>query len=97
MDFYTRARQYISPTAKTYITQLCADTGCSLKDKLGTINDRLSWLVSYFYDVSTLLVLFNAEQLCKDTGCSPENLSEAMNDMEKWRERVRDIRASGMT
>ena len=33
------------------------------------------------------------QQLCEDTGCSPE----AMNDREKWRERVRDIRASGTT
>ncbi len=30
-------------------------------------------------------------------GCSPEDLPEAMNDREKWRERVRDIRASGTT
>ena len=35
--------------------------------------------------------------LCEDTGCSPEDLPEAMNDREKWRERVRDIRASGTT
>ena len=31
------------------------------------------------------------------TVCSPEDLPEAMNDKEKWRERVRDIRASGTT
>ena len=36
-------------------------------------------------------------QLCEDTGCSPEDLPEAMNDREKWREKVRDIRASGTT
>ena len=35
--------------------------------------------------------------LCEDTGCSPEDLPEVMNDREKWRERVRDIRASGTT
>ena len=34
------------------------------------------------------------QQLCEDMGCSPEDLPEAMNDREKWRERVRDIRAS---
>ena len=39
----------------------------------------------------------NIHQLCEDTGCSPEDLPEAMNDREKWRERVRDIRASGTT
>ena len=37
------------------------------------------------------------QQLCKDTGCSPEDLPEPMNDRKKWRERVRDIRASGTT
>ena len=36
------------------------------------------------------------QQLCEDKGCSPEDLPEAMND-KKWRERVRDIRACGMT
>ena len=37
------------------------------------------------------------QQLCEDRGCSPEDLPEAMNDREKWREKVRDIRASGVT
>ena len=37
------------------------------------------------------------QQLCEDTGYSPEDRPEAMNDREKWRERVRDIRASGRT
>ena len=33
----------------------------------------------------------------KDTGCNSEDLPEAMNDREKWREMVKDIRASGTT
>ena len=37
------------------------------------------------------------QQLCEDTGCNPEDLPEAMNKREKWRERVRDIRAGGTT
>ena len=37
------------------------------------------------------------QQLCEGTGCSPVDLPEAMNDREKWRERVRDICASGTT
>ena len=37
------------------------------------------------------------QQVCEDTGCSPEDLPEAMNDREKWRERVRDIRATSTT
>ena len=36
-------------------------------------------------------------QICEDAGCSPEDLPKTMNDREKWRERVRDIRASGTT
>ena len=36
-------------------------------------------------------------QLCQDAGCSPEDLPEAINNREKWRERVRDICASGTT
>ena len=37
------------------------------------------------------------QQHYEDTGCSLEDLPEAMNDREKWRERVRDIRACGTT
>ena len=37
------------------------------------------------------------QQLCEDRGCCPEDLPEAMNDREKWREMVRDIRATSMT
>ena len=37
------------------------------------------------------------QQLCENTGCGPEDLPKAMNDREKWRERVRDIRACGTT
>ena len=37
------------------------------------------------------------QQLCEDMRCSMEDLPEAMNNREKWRERVRDIRAGGMT
>ena len=37
------------------------------------------------------------QQLCEDTGCCPEDLPRAMNDREKWRERVRDIRATSTT
>ena len=37
------------------------------------------------------------QQLCEDMGCSPEDLPKVMSDREKWRERDRDIRASGTT
>ena len=37
------------------------------------------------------------QQVCEDTGSSPKDVPETMNDREMWRERVRDIRASGTT
>ena len=37
------------------------------------------------------------QQLYEDTGGSSEDLPEVMNDREKWRERVKDICASGTT
>ena len=37
------------------------------------------------------------QQLCENTGCSPEDLLKVLNDRERWRERVKDIRASGTT
>ena len=37
------------------------------------------------------------QQLCADTVCRPEDLPEDMDDRERWRERVRDIRADSAT
>ena len=37
------------------------------------------------------------QQFCTDTGCSLEDLPEAMDDRDRWRKRVREIRASNMT
>ena len=37
------------------------------------------------------------QKLCEYTGCNPENLPKVMNDRKEWRERVRDIRADGVT
>ena len=65
------------------------------KDKL--ISDVLLWTPTYGLSKAGRPARTYIQQLCEDTGCSPEDLQEAMNDREKWRERVRDIRASGMT
>ena len=37
------------------------------------------------------------QQLCSETGCSLEDLPGAMDDRDRWREWVREIRASGAT
>ena len=61
------------------------------------ISDVLLWTPTYGRAKAGRPARTYIQQLCKDTGCSPEGLLEAMNDWEKWRERVRDIRACGTT
>ena len=65
------------------------------KDEL--ISDVLLWTPAYGQAKAGRPARTYIQQLCEDTGCSYEDLPEAMNDREKWRERVRDIRASGTT
>ena len=60
------------------------------------ISDVLLWTVTYGRAKAGRPARTYIQQLCEDTGCSPEDMPEAMNNREKWRERVRDIRASGM-
>ena len=61
------------------------------------ISDVFLWIPTYGWAKAGRPVRTYIQQLCEDTKCSPEDLPEAMNDREKWRERVRDIRASGTT
>ena len=61
------------------------------------ISDVLLWTPTYGQAKAGRPPRRYIQQLCEDTGCSPEDLPEAMNDREKWRERARDIRASGTT
>ena len=65
------------------------------KDEL--ISDVLLWTHTYGRAKAGRPARTYIQQLCEDTGCSHEDLPEAMNDREKWRERVRDIHASGTT
>ena len=65
------------------------------KDEL--ISDVLLWSPAYGQAKAGRPARTYIQLLCEDTGCRPEDLPEAMNDREKWRERVRDIRASGTT
>ena len=61
------------------------------------ISDVLLWTPTYGQAKAGRPARTYIQQLCEDTGCSPEDLPEAMNDREKWREWVRDIRATGTT
>ena len=60
-------------------------------------SDVLLWTPSHGWGKAGRPAWTYIQQLCEDTGCSPEDLLDAMNDRERWRERVRDICADGMT
>ena len=65
------------------------------KDEL--ISDVLLWTPTYGQAKAGRPARTYTQQLCEDTGCNPEDLPKATNDREKWRARVRDIRAGGTT
>ena len=95
----TRHQLYgqLPPVTKTIQVRRTRHAGHCWRSKDELISDVLLWTPAYGQAKAGRPARTYILQLCKDTGCSPENLPEAMNDREKWRERVRDIRASGTT
>ena len=61
------------------------------------IRDVLLWPPAYGQAKTARPARTYIQQLCEDTGCSPEDLPDATSDREKWRNKVRDIRANGTT
>ena len=88
---------HLPPITKTIQVKRTRHAGhcCRSKDEL--ISHVLLWTPTYGQAKAARPARTYIQQLCEDTGCSPEDLPKAMNDREKWRERVRDIRASGTT
>ena len=83
-------------TKTTHVRQTRHAGHCWIsRDEL--ISDVLLWTLIYGRAKAGWPARTYTQQLCENTGCSPEDLPEAMNDKEKWRERVRDIRAGGTT
>ena len=72
-----------------------AEHCCRSRDE--PISDLLLWTPTYGRVKAGRPARTYIQRLCEDTGYSPKDLPEAMNDREKWRERVRDIRASSTT
>ena len=95
----TRHRLYghLPPITKTIQARRTRYAGHCWRNRVELISDVLLWTPAYGWAKAGRPVRTYIQQLCEDTGCSPEDLPEAMNDMEKWRERVRDIRACGTT
>ena len=85
------------PIMKTIQVRRTRHAGHWWRSRDELISDVLLWTPTYGRAKAGRAAWTYIRQLCEDTGCSPEDLPEAMNDREKWRERVRDIRASGTT
>ena len=88
---------HLPPITKTIQVRRTRHAGHCWRSKNELISDVLQWTPTYGCAKAGRPARTYIQQLCEDTGCNPEDLPEAMNDWEKWRERVRDIRAGGTT
>ena len=88
---------HLPPVTKTIQARRARHAGHCRRSKDELISDVLLWTPTYGQAKAGWPARTYIQQLCEDTGCSPADLPEAMKDKEKWRERVRDILASGTT
>ena len=88
---------YQPPITKTIQIRRTRHAGHCWRNRDELISDVLLWTPTYGRVKAGRPARTFIHQLCEDTGCSPEDLPEAMNAREKWRERVRDIRATSTT
>ena len=88
---------HLPPITKTIQVRRIRYAGHCWRSKDELISDVLLWTPAYGRAKAGRPARTYIQQLCEDTGCSPENMPEARNDREKWRERVKDIRASCTT
>ena len=91
----TRHQLYrlLPPITKTIQVRRTRHAGQCWISRDELISDVLLWTPTYGREKAGRPAWTYVQQLCEDTGCSPEDLLEAVNVREKWRERVRDIRA----
>ena len=88
---------HLPPITKPLQVRRTTHAGHCWRSKDELISDVLQWTPAYGQAIAGRSAQTYIQQLCEDTGCNPEDLPESMNDREKWRERVRDIRANGTT
>ena len=87
----TRHKLYVHlpPITKTIQVRRTRHAEHCWRSRDELISDVLLWTPTYGWANAGRQSRIYIQQLC-----GPEDLPEAMNDREKWRERVRDIRAS---
>ena len=95
----TRHQLYgqMPPITKTIQVRRTRHAGHCWRSRDELISDVLLWTPTHDRAKAGRPARTYIQQLCEDTGCCPEDLPEAMNDRDKWRERVKDIRAASTT
>ena len=88
---------HLPPITKTIQVRRTRHTGHCWRSRDELISDVLLWTPTYGRAKAGRPARTCIQQLCENTGGSPEDQPEAMNNREKWRERVRDIRAGDST
>ena len=88
---------HLPPITKTIQVRRTRHAGHCWRSRDELISDVLLWTPTHGRAKAGRPARTYIQQLCEDTGCCPEDLPRAMNDREKWRERVRDIRATSTT
>ena len=86
---------HLPPITNTIQVRWTRHAGHCWRSRDELISDILLWTTTYSRAKAGRPAWTYIQQLCEDTECSPEDQPEAMNDRQKWRERVRDIRAGG--
>ena len=99
LNKYWRRQLYghLPPITKTIQVRRTRHAGHCWRSRDELISDVLLWTPIYSRAKSGRPARTYIQQVCEDTGCRPEDLPEPINDRDKWRKRVRDIRASGTT
>ena len=87
----------VRPPASYHENYSTRHAGHCWRSRYELISDVLLWTPAHDRAKAGRPARTYIQQLCEDMGCCPEDLPEAMNDKEKWRERVRDIRATSTT
>ena len=88
---------HLPPITKTIQVRRTRHAGHCWRSRDELISDVLLWTPTHGRAKAGRPARTYIQQLCEDTGCCTEDLPEAMNNREKWRERVRNIRATSTT
>ena len=86
---------HLPPITKTIQVRRSRHAGHCWRSRDELISNVLLWTPSHDRANAGRPARTYIQQLCEDTRYSPEDLPDAMNDKQRWRERVRDIRADG--